>query len=269
MFILHLANGKVLLFIHIPKCAGVMVRRQFKAIAMRKNLLFNSFWGINNDIDMAHIPLAYSLRYKPDLMDILDNPNQELVPFTITKNPYDRLWSGFQFEKTANWIPRNPLYQDDNLDFNGFVERHLPQINEDQLARFSENRDMYLGGIHFVPQTLILAPNPRFEIERENILSQENINDEFMDFMIRNGAFENEEESNTFYKSLKPQNCSNLSNPPEKYAYTQYYSGQSIEIINDLFKDEFDTFGYEKIDSSTHDTDKLQGYFGGQSSGKL
>eukprot|EP01083_Nonionella_stella_P244096 849994_1 len=125
MFILHLQNGKTLLFIHNPKCAGVMIRRQFKALGIKKYLPFQSFWGINNDIDMAHIPLSYALKFKPDLNDIINSYERELIPFATVRNPYDRIWSSFQFEKTANWIPQNPLYYDTHLDINTFIENNL------------------------------------------------------------------------------------------------------------------------------------------------
>ncbi len=72
-----------------------MVRRQFKAVGMKKYLPFQSFWGINNDIDMAHIPLSCALDFKPDLTDIINYTEKTLIPFVIVRNPYDRLYSGF------------------------------------------------------------------------------------------------------------------------------------------------------------------------------
>eukprot|EP01083_Nonionella_stella_P318995 1168587_1 len=259
MFILHLPNRNAILFIHIPKCAGVMVRRQCKAIGMKKYLPFQSFWGIHNDIDMAHIPLAYALHHKPDLMDIIDDPEKTLTPFTIVRNPYDRLYSGFQFEKTANWIPQNPLYYDDSLDFNTFIEQHLPQILKDQNERFERKQSLSLAGVHFARNTLMLRSNGNemLCVKENNILKQENVTDEFSQFMLRVGAFEDDNEYNQFIRHLKPENCSNHNAPPKSGAYTQYYSAKSIEIVNDLYGDDFERFGYTMIDPETHDTKKL------------
>ena len=83
----------------------------------------------------------------------------------------------------------------------------------------------------------------------------------FLFFLQRAGAFDSENEYDEMKKNLKPENCSNLSSPPREFAYTQYYNAESIDIINALYAADFDQFGYDKIDSSTHDTKKLKGYF--------
>eukprot|EP00483_Globobulimina_turgida_P002919 UN02924 len=230
-----------------------MIRRQFKALGIKKYLPFQSFWGINNDIDMAHIPLSYALQFKPDLHDIINSNERELIPFTTVRNPYDRIWSSFQFEKTANWIPQNPLYYDTNLDINTFIKHNLQLIIDDQNERFEKKHNLSLCGIHFIQQTLMMkcTGNDGLSVEKDNILRQENIEHEFPEFMYKTGALEDENEYNDFFNDLKPANCSNLSQPPKMHAYAQYYNAKSIEIVNDLFKEDFDAFDYSKIDPAT------------------
>ena len=238
---------------------------------MKKYLPFQSFWGIYNDIDLAHIPLSYATRFKPDLMDTINDPQRTVIPFAIVRNPYDRLWSAFQFEKTANWIPQNSLYYDCNLDINTFIKNNLPQIIQDQNIRFDQKRNLSLSGIHFIQQSLMIKPdaNDILNVDNENLLRQEDVETDFTKFMRRMGALETDRECDEFVNQLKPQNCSNLVSPPKPYAYTQYYNSESIQLINDLYDGDFEAFGYEKVDTKYHDTKKLKGYFGGQSSGKL
>lgn len=238
---------------------------------MKKYLPFQSFWGIYNDIDLAHIPLSYALRFKPDLMDTIDDPQRRLIPFVIVRNPYDRLWSAFQFEKTANWIPQNPLYYDCDLNINAFIRNNLPQIIKDQNQRLNEKRNLSLSGIHFIQQSLMIKPDIDnvLNITKENILRQEDIETDFAAFMRRMGVLETDDEYDEFVNRLQPQNCSNLISPPKPYAYAQHYDSNSISIINELYDEDFKAFEYDKIDSENHDIKKLKGYFGGQSSGKL
>ena len=191
MFILHLKNGNTLLFIHNAKCAGVLIRRQFKAMAMKKHLPFQSFWGIHNDIDIAHIPLSYALDFKPDLKEIMHDSQRTLIPFGIVRNPYDRLWSAFQFEKTANWIPQNPLYYDDNMDINKFIKENLPQIIDDQQFRFENHQNMSLSGIHFIAQSIMLSSDgiDDLKIKKENLLRQESVESDFLIFFAKSWCF--------------------------------------------------------------------------------
>ena len=101
------------------------------------------------------------------------------------------------------------------------------------------------------------------------MLRQESVEDDFISFMIRNGAFANDAEYDEFKSCMKPANCSNLSSPPNPHGYVNRFSAESISIINELYAQDFDTFGYTQVDPTHHDTQKLKGYFGGQSSGKL
>jgi hypothetical protein len=267
---------------------------------MNRNLNFHSFWGVNNEIDMAHLPLYELFKFKPDMYDRLlksksessenkseNEPRFELVPFGIVRNPYDRIWSAFQFERTANWIPRNPLrgqtgYQ---LEFDVFVEQQLSDIVEDQCQRAQENESLYLGGVHFVPQSLMLNTdsfdgNSEVDVQMasENILKQENLHSDFTQFLTRMDVISASASSmvgsdlsevNAFSAQLKAENCSNLNAPPKAYSHSQYYNSNSIRIINQLYGKDFEYYGYHKIDPDMHEAKNRKTYFGGQSSGKI
>ena len=150
------------------------------------------------------------MQFKPDLLEIIESEDKELCPFAIVRNPYDRLYSGFQFERTANWIPQNPLWSD-NLDINTFVRDSLSHIVGDQNERFERREKLSLSGIHFIQQTLLLKGDEAIgQIKEENLLRQEHVERQFADFMLKVGALDNGE-FDEFVKHLEPANCSNLA----------------------------------------------------------
>jgi hypothetical protein len=117
------------IFIHIPKNSGKYIRK--KISNKIDNIIIKSYWGIKNNLDMAHIP--YTKKYK-----FIEN-NVKYNYFTYTRCPYDRIISAFFYKNPKKNIN----------DFKNFVKNTL--ISYD----FSMNFDYRF--IHYYPQYLFVC----------------------------------------------------------------------------------------------------------------
>jgi hypothetical protein len=116
-------------FIHIPKNGGKYIRK--KITNNKNNQILNNYWGINSMLDLAHIP------YIKKNMFITNNI--EYKYFTNTRNPYDRIISGFFYKNTNKKID----------DFKYFVKNILIKYN------FNMSFDYRI--IHYYPQYLFVC----------------------------------------------------------------------------------------------------------------
>lgn len=120
-------------FIHIPKNGGTYIRR--KLTNNKDNIIVRSYWSVQSKYDLAHIPYIMKDRF------ILNKKNKFIKYhfFTYTRNPYDRIISGFFF--------KNPNKNID--DFKYFVKKKLKTYN------FSLSFDYTI--IHYYPQYLFVC----------------------------------------------------------------------------------------------------------------
>ena len=124
------------IFIHIPKNSGTYMRK--KILADKNNKIIKSYWNIESGLDLAHIPYIK----KDNFIE-----NNEYKYFTYTRNPYDRIISGFFYKN-----PKKNVH-----DFRFFIKEILVLYN------FSMNFDFNI--IHYYPQYLFVCDND-FNIEK-------------------------------------------------------------------------------------------------------
>ena len=96
-------------FIHIPKNGGTYIRE--KITNNKNNIIVRSYWDIKSKYDLAHIPYIMKDKF------IINKKNKfmKYYFFAYTRNPYDRIISGFFF--------KNPKKNID--DFKYFVKKKL------------------------------------------------------------------------------------------------------------------------------------------------
>jgi len=117
-------NNKYYIFIHIPKNSGTYIRKNINN--NRYNEILNTYWNIQSDLDLAHIPYMKKNNFiKNDI---------EYNYFTYTRCPYDRIISGFFYKNPDKYIDdlkyfvKNTLISYNfNMTFNYMIIHYYPQ----------------------------------------------------------------------------------------------------------------------------------------------
>ena len=141
-------DGKLYIFIHIPKNAGKYIRTKIKNDI--NNVIIHDYWGVETH-DEAHLP------YMERKNHIHNNTNYNY--YAYSRNPYDRTISAFFYLNPNKTID----------DFKYFCKNVL--INYDF------NLDFNPDYIHYYPQYLFVVDvcSDSLELEEYNALSKNNI----------------------------------------------------------------------------------------------
>ena len=128
------------IFIHIPKNGGKYIRNRINKNKQNKRII--GFWGIKDNIDLAHIP--YIKRHK------YINVKNKYNYVTYSRDPYDRLISAFFYKNREKSVE----------DFKKFCNKELINIRFD-------NKYSYKN-IHYYPQHRFICNN-KMELININI----------------------------------------------------------------------------------------------------
>lgn len=121
------------IFIHIPKNSGKFIRNKIKK--NKENKILKGYWGIKNNLDLAHIPYVKRGGYI--------NEGDKYNYITYSRNPYDRLISGYFYKNTDKTIE----------DFKNFCKNELPKM------KFNNKYKREI--IHYYPQYMFICNNKR------------------------------------------------------------------------------------------------------------
>lgn len=185
------------IFIHIPKCAG---------LAFAKSL-FGNFGG-------SHIPLQnYQIFFTQEDFN-------GYYKFAIVRNPWDRLFSAFNFlrkgginKKDSNWARRNLSHY---KDFPEFVKKWV-------------NQKSIKGFRHFIPQYKFIS-DFNGKLLTNYIGYYEHLNEEF-DFI-----------SNKLNIHSVLENYNSTFNSKKKYI--DYYDEEMKDIVRKVYQRDIELFGY-------------------------
>ena len=244
-----------LVYFHIPKCAGVSVRR---AIGIDKTKHTGLFKNVS-------IGLAIDVKY-----NTYDEIYNSYHKFSIIRNPFERMLSLYSFRKKQGDLYIHANLFDTNLgpdgtewDFNRWIKSSIMKGTTDEgLARMckdnyfneywlyqKDTKEMDLGSqlkkwtpeyvgrnymrshIEFLNQVDILSnPITGGRLMTDTILRQENLKEEW----------------DTMFKKLGhtppilPQR-----NKSEHKHYSHYYDDESIWLVSKMFNKDLNFFGYE------------------------
>ena len=125
-------DGNLNCFIHIPKNVGKYIRNKINS--SKTNTVVSNFWGIENNIDKAHIPFMMASEYIKDLNDL------DVHFYSFSRNPYDRIISAFLYKYGSRRTPQ---------EFRRFCA--------DKLIKYKFTEIFKKEIIHYYPQYLFLS----------------------------------------------------------------------------------------------------------------
>jgi hypothetical protein len=169
------------IYIHIPKNSGKYIRNKIKS----NNKIIKSYWGIQNNLDVAHIPFMFINNY-------IKKSTYNYKCFSYSRNPYNRIISAFFYLNPGKSVN----------DFKYFCKTKLIKLN------FHLKFDKYY--IHYYPQYLFVC-DKNFKINEVTILKLE----------------EHEK--------------------PKVYDTCKYFDKETVKIINDIYRKDFELFNYKQI----------------------
>jgi len=197
-----------LLFIHIPKNAGTYVEESFGLTKFDINRLY--------DQDTYHIVdgIKFSLQHMNctviKKLNLINHEKLEkMYKFTIIRNPYTRALSEYFW---FNMFIGNKLNKFDSENFNEFVKNILSIRNWD----------------HRLPQSFY------FDVNYDKVFRYETFLDEFSLFVNKFGI-----------KKL-PDRKINSTNY-DKNELLNRVKNETIDILNELYKDDFELLNYSFI----------------------
>ena len=235
-----------LVFFHIPKCAGVSVRR---AVGIDKKSHNFPFTNVST-------ALAIDVRAQTD-----DSVYNNYHKFSIVRNPYERMVSLYNFRKQGNDLytyadmAESPVGPDGReWGFNEWIlnpemkgtdkngqKRMLSMSYFNAYWYFKDSGRGYIGRnylrthLEFLNQVDVLSnPFTGGRLMADTILRQENLEEEWNEMFNKLG-----------YKapSIKKHNTS--KHIKKKTHYSHYYNDESYEFVTKLFSKDLKFFGYE------------------------
>lgn len=210
-------KNKTCCFVHIPKNSG----RYIRGVIGKNFKVLQTFWHSDNPkkygltipyIDKAHIPIDMFLRH------FYTEHIDEFIAYT--RNPYDRLISAYFYNYGFGRLQKlKNMGEEKRADiFQHFIKKKLINSDFDKHVYPLHNR-LGGGGVHFSKQSLFLRtpdlPN---------------------NFQVKITKLENISNNETMWNDFKLK----------KYDLNLYYDIESLEIVNELYDEDFKKLGYEK-----------------------
>lgn len=196
------------IFVHVPKAAGISVAKT----------LFGNLAG-------GHVELWY---YQLVFSEV---EFRKYFKFTFVRNPWDRLFSAYNFLKKGGMNDADAKWAADNIScFSNFDDFVKGWLTVESIHRY----------VHFRPQyEFLLLPSE--EIPGLNFI----------------GFFENLNEDFEYVKSrLSRGDCVSLRNENTTFAknnkkdFRDCYSDEAREIVFDVYQKDIELLGYEFDNSS-------------------
>lgn len=209
--------SKKLKFVHITKCAGVNI----------ENINTNEEWGrFDKEIESMfksvdyrlwpfwHVPFKYLLKEQVDEM------LEKYDLFTVVRNPYDRIISEY-YCRWAGPGSNGVLKESKSIDeFNRFIRFRLLDLKQ----KMKNNEKIHQ---HYTPQHYYFVDKEGNNIIK-NVLKLENLSVDFNELMEKYGY-----EYMLDQKEVTKRNFGVL-----------HLSYENISLIREIYKKDFEMFGY-------------------------
>jgi hypothetical protein len=217
-------NQIPLFFIHIPKTAGTSIENFGEK--------HNFIWGRFYNFEMARESQKYCNRWHIPPKYFENNIGWNIyfenkIPFTIVRNPYTRIISEYLY------ITYNPSV----IGLNEFVKSILTKHWSDHDCHIIPQSEYTYAPIIENNQVIWVQNTDQIEI-----LKFEKINTEFKELLNKYGY---DYTVNPLSKDRPPGKGGNN----EQKITLEYLTPISIQIINEMYHEDFVNFGYDKITS--------------------
>ncbi len=209
-------NDSPLIFIHIPRCAGVSIDHYLKEHKVRAVVL-----GHNKRNPNYRYPYEISEKNNPDA-------------YCVVRNPFDRLVSAYFFLENAG------INQEDKADFEGLIKEYG---NFENFVKYglgnTSARPELLEQIHLAPQsTWITDEDGDLCLDQRNILRFENLEYDFRRFLELTANIPHE---------LPKKNQSKKNGKSWREMYRKpdgSIDDEMVRIVSETYRKDFELFGY-------------------------
>lgn len=231
-------NNKIkkLKFIHITKTAGTAIEEL--------GIANNIEWGRHDsDIKLLTSNLKYiqdgAFWHVPTIyynLEILKKLKKIYDFFIVVRNPYERVisefyckWGGFKSKNFGKLYNLKLTDTSSNIQINNWINMRLKHM------KTLLNNNKYLVNGHWVPQYLYIYDSTgKLLIKKKNIIHLENIQKELNKLFSK-------------YKININYSQAPLININKKIFNVNDLSKENINLINEIYDDDFKLFGYKKI----------------------
>ena len=216
------SDSKRFIFIHIPKCAGNTVRNWLRRYDTRADF----FWGIyapfsdpQSTVDLSHITL-------PTLRRILGRETfDSYFKFVVIRDPYDRAYSSF-----LEALKFFPGYRR-NDGFKRFLTEHVARADFDQFR--PDGRKL----VHFTPQyRYVLDEDGRTVVG--TLCRLDNLEEDLRGIAEKLGLI--------FPERLE-SHAVKVAPVTGQYKYMNHYDEDCIRIVNQVYRRDFELFGFNVL----------------------
>jgi hypothetical protein len=227
---------KKLKFIHVTKTGGTAIEELGN--------IHNIKWGrLDQDINTLTSHLCYikdrAFWHTPTIYydtEILKKNKKTFDFFLIVRNPYERVisefyckWGGYKSKNCENKYKLQITETSSNKDINKWMTHTLTDLSK--LLK----SNIYLSSGHWVPQYLyIFNAYGKKIVKNNNIIHFENIGNELDKLFSR-------------YNMDISYSQAPLINVNKKSFAIENLSKKNINLINEIYKNDFELFGYPMI----------------------
>lgn len=214
-----ISHRKKYLYFVIPKCGSTTVRHALE-----------DYTDIGYPVCTFEQHVTLDQFAETTFMDCF----QEYYKFTFIRNPYDRIYSGFLQDLHASknypkWINcKAPIFESIGADFNRYVQEYV--ATNDIIHDWQ--------WICFCPMVQFTHLNGRYSL----------------DFVGRTEYLKEDFKTLCAKMNITDKNISVSYNvntvPTRDYKYLHAYTADTLEIINALYKADFEAFGYKMLNPS-------------------
>ena len=163
-----------------------------------------------------------------------------------TSNPYDRIYSACLYSKRCRHF-YFPVFKNDTRTeafkkpFLNLVKENLENWVIEYRAKAAKQEFLHSIGIHFAP-IIVFATLATGKVKYDYVIRQEQLSKDYIsmcdDLGIKNSH-------------VHIMGCSTGYMVPKTHEYLKFYDSQAVEIINRIYADEFELFGYDMIDPNS------------------
>jgi len=216
-----------LIFIHVPKTGGTFIENNLRLMNQK---IFN-----NNKIFGGH----HSYHKIKKTLDMLNMKDMSFwIIFSVVRDPYDRIVSAYNYLKQTEMRNNNDKNEWKYIGFPNSLTKFIHNIHN----KYCNNELSFINpnNWHFQQQYKFVVNNFNEKKISCKLLKYENLDKDFLKFIELYKKFKK------IYKFLY-DNIYKKIKIKKKYGVTNILSSNEINMINEIYNNDFSLFRYNKI----------------------